>query len=173
MFTNQNNFHLQKSVCDFESPIKSHKQNLERGWEEHFLWHFQMSSPNFVCDFWLEIRNHKRIFEDESYFDLWTFFSAKFLEKSSSTMHKWGLKFYNWHNSCFLTKLGMSIWASTNPNEHIPHGLFHLLSPYLYKEIVYTSFWTHIIRDYLFCEKWNLNKWNKWALSLKFQETLK
>jgi len=79
---NEDKFHLQKSVWDLESPIKSYGQIQERGWKGFFLLHFQTSFLNFVHNFWLEVLNLKWIFGDKICLHLPTFFSSKFFWKN-------------------------------------------------------------------------------------------
>jgi len=104
---NQVKFHFEKNVWDFESPIKSYGQNLERGWKGHFLRHFQTSSLNFVHNFFLDAQNHKWNFEDESELDIFNnLLSSNFFVKSYFTMPKWGQTIVeNWFNELLLYHL--------------------------------------------------------------------
>jgi len=63
---NQANHQLQNFICDLEFPINSYGQSLEKDWEGHFLWHFQISSLNFVYNFWLKFQYNKEFVEVES-----------------------------------------------------------------------------------------------------------
>jgi len=66
---NQDKFHLQKSIWDFKTPIKSYEQRLERMFET--IKENVLSNPSlkFVHNFWLKSQNLNQIFEDEIYLD--------------------------------------------------------------------------------------------------------
>jgi len=100
---NQSKFHLQKSVCDFDSQIKSYGWNSEKMFENVKENVPSKPSLDFVHNFWLVSWIIKCIFKYEIYLDLTTFLSPKFVKKSYSTMPKWSLKFYIDHNSILNT----------------------------------------------------------------------
>jgi len=57
---------LQKSVCNFEIPIKSYGQNSKKGTKETFFGTFSNTISEFVHNFFLKDQNDKRIFGDGS-----------------------------------------------------------------------------------------------------------
>jgi len=85
---NQSKFHLQKSVLDFKSLIKSYGQISERKFE--IVKENVPSNPslNFDHNFLLETLNVKRISVDKIWFNLPSSFSSKVFEKNYSTMTK-------------------------------------------------------------------------------------
>jgi len=84
---NQSTFHLQKSVLDFKSLVKSYGQISEKF---EIVKENVPSNPSLKFDhnFLLETLNFKRIFGDEIWFNLPPFLSSKVFEKKYSTMTK-------------------------------------------------------------------------------------
>jgi hypothetical protein len=102
--TFQKNFELKivsKSILvscpNFFLMFWSSNQKLWTNFKED-VWKGQKKFPSttplkFVYNFLLEYQNMKRIFGHETWIDLPTFFSSKFVLKSYSTISKWSLKF--------------------------------------------------------------------------------
>jgi len=145
---NQAKFHLQKIIWDFKTLMKNYGPNSERIFENVKKNVFSNPSLNFVHNFSLESWNLKQISRDESNLIFQLFLVQSFLKKVILLCQNdiWNSSL----NTISTSNLTMNSRIPTNPNWYILHGLFYLLLPNLYKDLVFSS----------------LNAQNKWLLRL-------
>jgi len=100
---NQVEFHFKKSVCDFESLIKSYRQSSKKGWEGTLSYIFKFPLWTLLITLFIQAQNHKDEHKEdlELKVKLISTFTLFFEKDVILLCLKWGLYYFFEYNFCF------------------------------------------------------------------------